>query len=81
MSRGAVNPWGLTWQQWADAAILTLNDTWALGKPGPEEQWQDWATGLVRAPGYAQRTLPDPYQFSDWREWAMRVFPMLEGVD
>lgn len=79
MSRGAVNPTGMTWQRWADAAILSLNDTWAFGKAGAESEWRDWAVGLVRAPGFAQRTLPDPYQFSDWRDWAMRVFPMLEG--
>jgi len=79
MSSAAVNPIRMTWQQWADAAILNLNDTYALGKAGGEDTWQDWAVGIVRAPTYAQRTLPDPYQFDDWREWAMLVFPMLEG--
>lgn len=79
MAHGAVNPLSMTWQQWADAAILNLNDTWAYGRAGPEEQWQDWAVGLVRAPNLATRVLPDPYQFSDWREWATRIFPMLEG--
>jgi hypothetical protein len=26
-----------------------------------------------------QRNPPNPYQFDDWREWAMRAYPMLEG--
>ena len=79
MSSSAVNPLGMTWQQWADAAILNFSDTWAFGRAGPEAEWRDWAVGLVRAPSYAQRVLPDPYQFTDWREWAVRVYPMLEG--
>jgi hypothetical protein len=23
--------------------------------------------------------VPDPFGFTDWREWAMRVYPMLQG--
>lgn len=74
----AVNPIGLTLRQWADAAILTASDAWAFGKLIDETKWQDWAVGFVRASPFTQRVLPDPYQFDDWREWAMRVYPMLE---
>jgi hypothetical protein len=35
--------------------------------------------GLLRASPFTQQIIPDPYQFSDWREWGMRVYPMLEG--
>jgi hypothetical protein len=45
-----------------------------------EDDWQDWAVGFVRASDFTQRVVPDPYQFDDWREWAMRVYPMLEGA-
>jgi hypothetical protein len=74
----AVNPVGMTLLQWADAVILTINDAWALGKLNNEADWQTWATGFVRASPFTQRALPDPFQFTDWREWAMRVYPMLE---
>ena len=73
-----IDPKGMTWRDWADAVILDV--AWSFGVPPDETAWQDFAVGFVRAPQFAQRILPDPYQFSDWREWAMRVYPMLEGT-
>lgn len=75
-----IDPRGMTLRSWCDAVILAVADTWDFGVLLDENQWQSWAVGLVRAPPFAQRILPDPYQFSDWREWAMRVYPMLEGT-
>jgi len=74
-----INPLGMTLQDWADAVMLSVSDAWAMGRLDDADKWQDWAVGLVRAPTFAQRSLPDPYQFSDWRDWAMRAYPMLEG--
>jgi hypothetical protein len=74
-----IDPHGLSLLQWADAVILSVGDAWSLGKLEDETQWQDWAVGFVRASSFTQRIPPDPYQFNDWREWAMRAYPMLEG--
>lgn len=73
-----IDPRGLTLTQWADAVVLTLNDAWSFGRLSDEEHWQDWATGFLRALPISNRVAPDPHQFVDWREWAMRVYPMLE---
>ena len=75
-----INPAGMSLQQWADAVIGSINVAWPLGKIADESRWQDWAVSLVRAPGVAQRILPDPYSFTDWRSWAERAYPMLEGA-
>ena len=75
-----INPANMTLTDWADSVILSLKDAWAFGRLTDESLWRDWAVGFVRAPGFAQRVLPDPYQFADWRDWAMRVYPMLERV-
>lgn len=75
-----IDPRGMRLQDWADSVILATRDRWAFGRLASEAEWQDWAVGFVRASRLTQRTLPDPYQFNDWREWAMRVYPMLEGV-
>lgn len=75
-----IDPRGMTWQDWACSVILSVGDAWSFGVPPGEETWRDWALGLVRASPFTQRTLPDPYQFSDWRDWAMRAYPMLEGT-
>jgi hypothetical protein len=74
-----INPVGMTLLQWADAVILAGGDAWSFGKLTDESAWQDWAAGFVRATPFTQRTVPNPYQFDDWREWAQRVYPMLEG--
>lgn len=75
-----INPLGMSWQDWSSSVILAVGDAWSFGKPPEETAWRDWATGLVRASPFTQRTLPDPYQFSDWRDWAMRAYPMLEST-
>lgn len=75
-----IDPRGLTIQQYFDGLLLAVPDVWAFGALQDPDKWQDYAVGFVRAPSMAQRALPDPYQFSDWRGWAMRVYPMLEGT-
>ena len=74
-----IDPRGLTIQEWADAVIADLNTSWPLAVLRAGDDWQEWATGLVRAPELAQRVLPDPYGFPDWRDWAERAAPLLEG--
>ena len=75
-----IDPRGMTWQDWASSVILAVGDAWSFGVPPKEDQWQNFAVGFVRASNFTQRVLPDPYQFSDWRDWAMRAYPMLEGA-
>jgi hypothetical protein len=73
-----INPIGMTLRDWADSVILTTSDAWSFGKLKDEDNWQDWAVGFVRAANFAQQVVPDPYKFTDWRDWAMRAYPMLE---
>ena len=76
---GAVDPRGMTLREWCDSVILAVGDAWSFGRLDDEAHWQEWAAGFVRAPGFASQAIPDPYGFKDWREWAMRVYPMLEA--
>jgi hypothetical protein len=69
----------MTLIDWADSVILSVGDAWSFGRLDDENEWQDWATGFLKASPFSTRAAPDPYQFDDWREWAMRVYPMLEG--
>jgi len=73
-----INPVGMTLRDWADSVILSVGDAWSFGKLKDEERWQDWAIGFVRASHFTQQVVPDPYQFTDWRDWAMRAYTMLE---
>lgn len=76
-----INPLGMTWQDWASSVILTSGDAWSFGKPPAEEYWQDFAVGFLKAPTFSKRIPPDPYQFSNWRDWAIYAYSMLEGTD
>lgn len=74
-----IDPRGMSLLDWADSVILSNGDAWSFGRLLDENEWQPWAAAFVRAQPFAQRRPPDPYQFTDWREWAMRAYPMLEG--
>jgi hypothetical protein len=73
-----IDPRNMTLRDWADSVILSIGDAWSFGRLDDESRWRDWAVAFVRAPGFAGQNVPDPYGFSDWREWAMRAYPMLE---
>ena len=75
-----VDPRGLTLRDWADSMVLTSPVGQPIGRLNGAD-WQRWAANFVKAPGYSQRSVPDPYQFDDWREWAMRAYLSLEGVN
>lgn len=73
-----VLPSGLTVKDFFDAILLEVEVPWNFGKLLNDEDWREHAVNLSRVPPYLYRTLPDPYQFADWREWAMRAYPMME---
>lgn len=71
-----IDPRGMTLTDWADSVILSTSDAWAFGRLDGDN-WQDWAVAFLKG-NYSQQNAPDPYQFEDWREWAMRAYLMLE---
>ena len=73
-----INPTNMTLTDWADSVILSINAEQSLGRLDDETRWQDWAVGLLKSGTFSTQTLPDPYQFADWRDWAMRAYIMLE---
>ncbi len=73
-----IDPRGLTFQEWSDAIIFTLPTSWQLSDAVPEDDWRVFAAQLMRVPELSSRIVPDPSQFTDWREWAERAAPMLE---
>lgn len=75
----AINPQNMSLRDWADSVILAVDNAWSFGRLDDEKHWQDWAAAFVRAPGFAPQVVPNPYEFTDWRDWAMRAYPMLEA--
>jgi hypothetical protein len=35
-----------------------------------EEKWRDWATGIMAIDVFQNNSVPDPYLFNNWRDWA-----------
>lgn len=73
-----IDPWRMDPRDWFDAVIMDTRSGWVFGSFDGKD-WQAFATGFVRAPPFVNRTLPDPYQFAKWEDWAMRTAPMLDN--
>lgn len=69
-----INPTGMTLRDWADSTILSVNDAWGFSRLDDEKLWQAWGVAFLSAVPFTQQAPPNPYQFSDWREWAMRIY-------
>lgn len=61
-----------TFKDWADYSYPDLEEYGAIAKVLDDSEWQDWGAGLLSLNGIAKVGAPNPYQFTDWREWAMR---------
>jgi hypothetical protein len=64
-------PTHMTLLDWASAVSLDLDSFGAFGRLDDETQWQDWAMQFLNNTTL-DRSLPDPYGFTNWREWAER---------
>lgn len=59
--------------EWADYMFPTIEQYGGVAsRLLDESDWQRWGAGLLAISGIAQVGAPNPYQFTDWREWAMR---------
>jgi hypothetical protein len=36
----------------------------------PEDQWKDWASGLMAIDIFQNEAMPNPIFFDDWQGWA-----------
>lgn len=39
----------------------------------PEEKWKDFAVGLMAIDIFQNESIPNPYLYDDWREWAQML--------
>lgn len=68
-----IDPRGMSVYQWTDAMSFQLADTGVtIMKLLRESDWVIWARNLLNNVEFSGLSIPDPDQFSDWREWAVR---------
>lgn len=65
-------------QDWADVSVYDLQQFGPIARLEKESEWQDWAAGIIGINGISQQNPPSPYQYDDWREWALRFYQVLD---
>lgn len=65
-------------QDWADYTVFDLENYGPIARLEKESEWQNWAAGIIGINGISQQNPPSPYQFDDWREWALRFYQVLD---
>jgi hypothetical protein len=75
-----VDPRGIdSFIDWADYMYPDLEQYGTVVKMMPGGNWQDWAAGLLAVNKIAESSAPNPYQFDDWKLWAMRFIQTLNS--
>ena len=64
---------------WADYMYPDLEQFGTVVQMMPGANWQDWAAGLSAVNKIAESSAPNPYQFDDWKDWAMRFIQLLDS--
>lgn len=64
-------PSHISLRDWADQIILDLDPYGRIGKLEDDTKWQDWGMQLINNTSLPE-TIPVPYYFNDWRDWAQR---------
>ena len=68
-------PTGMALHDWADQIVFDLSSS-GLAPRLDNDDWQAWGISLRNSIQLGQ-TLPDPYVYSTWPEWAQRFCEVL----
>jgi hypothetical protein len=66
-----VDPRGLSVIEWADYTTTNLEAFGVVGRLDREDDWRTWAQNVASLAEMQRRTVPPPYMYSDWRDWAV----------
>lgn len=76
MSVLLTSPHSLSLEDWAAQVRTDLSDD-NIPEFFPGMDWQEWGRRCLDESSFGRRGAPAPEFFSDWREWADRVFQTL----
>lgn len=64
--------------EWTDRMVPILTQKGAdVGRLESPDQWQEWARSVILSNNQYQATVPNPYQFYDWQDWAERFLQVM----
>ena len=58
-----------TWDNWSSLMVEAYAGQ-QLQIGVPEDQWKDWASGLMAIDIFQNEAMPNPIFFEDWQGWA-----------
>lgn len=61
-----------SWDSWASLMCEAYAGQ-QLEIPKSEDDWKNWAAGFSGIDLFAKDAIPNPYEFSDWQDWAVAV--------
>lgn len=67
-----IDPRGLTVTDWCDSMALELARMMSPQVLLSPERWREWAHTVIQVPSISKFVPPNPDQYEDWREWAIR---------
>ena len=69
-------PTYMSLRDWADQIVLDLDPYGRIGNLQDDTKWQDWGMQIINNTSLPE-TIPVPYYFDDWRDWAERFCQVL----
>jgi hypothetical protein len=70
----------MTVKEWTDASQVNLERFGAIPALHTDKDWQSWGASLSNLSSLSGISVPNPYEFSDWRIWAERLNESLASV-
>ena len=66
------DPRGHTFESWSSLMVESYASQ-QLQIGITEDNWQDWAVGMMNIAIFNDGSLPSPYAYSNWQQWAEEV--------
>lgn len=73
------DPGNMELAPWADAVIYITGQYTGM-VPLDGEQWQDWGVTFFANPQLGTLHPPNPYAFTDWRDWGRALAECLSNA-
>ena len=75
-----IDPGSMTAKEWTDAMHLNLEIIGQVPSITREEEWRGWGANISLLAALSGMVVPNPYEFSNWQDWARRFNESLSAV-
>lgn len=76
-----IDPRGMEVREWTDAMSINLDFLGPMPHLINPAEWRCWGTALLSTAALGGIIIPNPYEFSEWREWAARANQTLDNAE